>query len=75
MDCFVAALLAMTNTSGHAQIAIGELHRRALGIGDVSEQPAVEPEERLHRGEEAISAGIAHHDAGGLRRYFNDVGV
>ncbi len=54
-------------------MAVGDLHRRALGVGDVAEQPAVEAVKRLRRGEKTVAAGIPNHDAGGLRGHFDDV--
>jgi len=63
------------DASLRADVLVREPNYGALGVGDMAEQPAVKPEKWLHGSEKAIAAGIANHDAGGLRRYFDDIRV
>jgi hypothetical protein len=79
LDCVVASLLAMTiqpnPASGRGQILVGQTNSRALGVARAAEQSAIQPKERRGRCKEAVAGTVAHHDSGGLRRYFDNKGV
>src|SRR5690349_5071206 len=59
----------------HAQIALEQAPRGALGLAGVAEDLALEGIETMRRREEAKAAAVAHDDARGLRADLDDIGI
>jgi hypothetical protein len=62
------------------EIALGSLIIRkpeggSLSVHDMTEQPAIQAIIGLGGREKAVAVCIAHHDARGTRKNFDDVGV